>query len=242
MDRERSVAPARPRSACGTSPLSLVLDHQPAASHAGPPVSPPGRPPSAPPLTDPPRPLSLPLIPYSRTPTHPAASADPAIASTKWWDSHPSLPNLRSIDGGLDNLLNELRDAGDALVIVDVYGSWCGACRAVFPKFTKLAEAHPDVVFLKLPFDENKAVAKALGVRALPAFIAFRGADGKLETFTAGPSKAGVLAAAIERHNSPRCQLGKATGSPELLALAAQRRAEAEAALSGATPSGAGVA
>lgn len=78
------------------------------------------------------------------------------------------------------------------------------------------------------------------GVRALPAFCAFRGSDGHLESFTAGPSKAGVLAAAVERHNSPRCQLGGPAGSPALTALAAQRRAGAEAALAAA--SGAGVA
>ena len=176
----------------------------------------------------------------SRHPAPPPRAADPAVSAPKWWDSHPDLPNLRTIEGGLDALLTELKEAGDALVIIDVYGTWCGACKAVFPKFVQQAGAHPDVVFLKLPFDENKAVAKALGVKALPAFICLRGADGKLETFTAGPSKAGVLAAAIERHNSPRCQLGGPAGSPELNALASERRTAAEAALAGAA--GAGVA
>jgi thiol-disulfide isomerase/thioredoxin len=160
------------------------------------------------------------------------------VAATKWWESHPALPNLRDVDG-LDALLSELEAAGDALVVLDVYGTWCGACRAVFPKFVKLAEQHSDVVFLKMAFDDNKAVARALGVKALPAFLCFRGDDGKLDCFTAGPSKAGVLAAAIERHNSPRCQLGAPAGVPELAALAAERRAAAEVALAGASNTGA---
>jgi thiol-disulfide isomerase/thioredoxin len=29
-------------------------------------------------------------------------------------------------------------DAGDNLVIVDFYGQWCGACRALYPKVSKL--------------------------------------------------------------------------------------------------------
>lgn len=179
----------------------------------------------------------------SRHPSAPAPprSVDPDAAATKWWEAHPDLPNLRAVEG-LDDLLSQLAGAGDALVILDVYGSWCGACRAVFPKYVRLAEQHADVLFLKMSFDENKAVARALGVKALPAFIAFRGADGRLETFTAGPSKAGVLAAAIERHNTPRCQLGGPAVSPELTALAAERRAAAEAALAEAGVEEAGVA
>ena len=121
-------------------------------------------------------PQTLPQPSRAAALTPPAASADPAVTATKWWDAHPALPNLRTVEG-LDTLLGELQAAGDALVIVDVYGTWCGACRAVFPKFVKLAEAHPDVVFLKLPFDENKAIAKALGAgagggAALPPWVA----------------------------------------------------------------------
>jgi len=34
--------------------------------------------------------------------------------------------------------LDALRDAGDRLVIVEFYGTWCGSCRALFPRVMSL--------------------------------------------------------------------------------------------------------
>ena len=100
----------------------------------------------------------------------------------------------------------------------------CRACRGVFPKVVAAAAANPDALFVKLEFEQNKDVCRALGVKALPSFLFYRGADGKLETLVAGPSKAALLADAIERHSSPRCALSEGVrGAPELAALKAQR-------------------
>jgi thioredoxin 1 len=124
----------------------------------------------------------------------------------------------------LDDLLAALQTAGDDLVVVDVFASWCRACRGVFPKVIAAAASHPDVRFVKLEFEASKDVARALGVKSLPSFLFVRGADGKLETLVAGPSRAGVLLDAIDRHNAPRCSLGGGVrGSPELEALKAAR-------------------
>lgn len=68
---------------------------------------------------------SLPTIMHSpRHPAPPPRAADPAAEATKWWDNHPDLPNLRTVEGGLDSLLAELAAAGDRLVVIDVYGTW----------------------------------------------------------------------------------------------------------------------
>jgi thiol-disulfide isomerase/thioredoxin len=34
--------------------------------------------------------------------------------------------------------LDALRDAGDNLVIVEFYGTWCASCRALFPRVMSL--------------------------------------------------------------------------------------------------------
>ena len=123
---------------------------------------------------------------------------------------------------------------------------WCHACRGISQKVFGLARDRPDdLVLVKLDFDANKQLAKALGVRALPSFALFRGADGKLDLFTAGPARAALLREKVERYGAPRCVLSGAIGgragyepSPELRELlekqqqggAAARGAEAESA------------
>ena len=55
--------------------------------------------------------------------------------------------------------------ARDRLVVIDFYANWCGACKALYPKLCKLSEENPDMVLLKVNFDENKQLCKALGVK-----------------------------------------------------------------------------
>jgi thiol-disulfide isomerase/thioredoxin len=56
----------------------------------------------------------------------------------KWWEK--STPNMREVTG-VQELVDALADAGDSLVIVDFYGPWCGACRALYPKVHCFATA-----------------------------------------------------------------------------------------------------
>lgn len=104
------------------------------------------------------------------------------------------------------------------------------------PKVFALAKDNPETVILaKLDFDANKQVARALGVRALPSFAMFRGADGKLDVFSAGPARAALLREKVERYGAPRCVLSGAiggledeTGSPELRELLEKQKRERE--------------
>jgi hypothetical protein len=47
----------------------------------------------------------------------------------------------------------------------------------------------PDVLFLKVNFDENKPMCKRLNVKVLPFFHFYRGADGLLEAFSCSLAK-----------------------------------------------------
>ena len=105
-----------------------------------------------------------------------------------------------------------------------IHPEWCHACRGISQKVFGLARDRPkDLVLVKLDFDANKQLAKALGVRALPSFAVFRGADGKLDLFAAGPARAALLREKVELYGAPRCVLsGKIGGyepTPELKEL-----------------------
>ncbi|CAF2071895.1 unnamed protein product, partial [Brassica napus] len=117
----------------------------------------------------------------------------------KWWEKKAG-PNMIDITS-TEQFLNALKDAGDRLVIVDFYGTWCGSCRAMFPKLCKTAEEHPEILFLKINFDENKSLCKSLNVKVLPYFHLYRGSDGQVDSFSCSLAKFKKLRDAIERHN-----------------------------------------
>ncbi|RKO91138.1 thioredoxin-like protein, partial [Blyttiomyces helicus] len=63
---------------------------------------------------------------------------------------------------------------GSKLVVVDFTATWCGPCKAVAPRFDKLARENPGVVFVKVDVDEQQAIARQHGVSAMPTFQFFR--------------------------------------------------------------------
>ncbi|KAE8706418.1 Thioredoxin F-type [Hibiscus syriacus] len=61
--------------------------------------------------------------------------------------------------------------AEDKTVVLDMYTQWCGPCKVIAPKYQELSEKYLDVVFLKLDCNqENKPLAKELGMRVVPTF------------------------------------------------------------------------
>jgi thioredoxin 1 len=131
-----------------------------------------------------------------------------------WWAKEVP-PNMRHI-ASAQELVDELAAAAraDELVVVDFFAPWCGACRTLFPKLKQIAGAHPDVRFLAVNFEESKALARGLGVKVLPFFHFYRGAEGRVDAFAASLSKAAKLRDAIESHKSARCFLEEAPAAP----------------------------
>ncbi|XP_073276903.1 thioredoxin-like 2, chloroplastic [Primulina huaijiensis] len=128
----------------------------------------------------------------------------------KWWERNAG-PNMIDIHS-TQEFLNALSQAGDKLVIVEFYGTWCASCRALFPKLCRTAEEHPDILFLKVNFDENKPMCKSLNVKVLPNFHFYRGADGQLEAFSCSLAKFQKIKDAIALHNTARCSIGPPRG------------------------------
>lgn len=61
----------------------------------------------------------------------------------------------------------------------------CQLCRT--------ADEHPEILFLKVNFDENKPMCKSLNVKVLPYFHFYRGADGQLESFSCSLAKVSIF-------------------------------------------------
>ncbi|XP_071716423.1 thioredoxin-like 2, chloroplastic [Rutidosis leptorrhynchoides] len=132
----------------------------------------------------------------------------------KWWEKSGG-PNMIDIHS-TQEFLTALSEAGDKLVIVDFYGTWCASCRALYPKLCKTAQEHPEILFLKVNFDENKPMCKNLNVKVLPYFHFYRGSDGQLESFSCSLVKFQKIKDAILRHNTDRCSIGPNKGVGEL--------------------------
>ncbi|XP_067839670.1 thioredoxin-like isoform X3 [Heptranchias perlo] len=57
-------------------------------------------------------------------------------------------------NGNKEELEVELKNAGDRLVVVDFFTTWCMPCKTIAPKIEELSTKYIDVVFCKVDVDE----------------------------------------------------------------------------------------
>ncbi|KAL8130203.1 hypothetical protein V2J09_019358 [Rumex salicifolius] len=141
----------------------------------------------------------------------------------KWWEKGLQ-SNMKEIQSAQD-LVDSLQNAGDNLVVVDFFSPGCGGCKALHPKICQLAEMNTNVQFLQVNYEQHKSMCYSLGVHVLPFFRFYRGAAGRVTSFSCTNATIKKFKDALAKHNTERCSLGPAKGLEEkdLLALAANR-------------------
>ena len=136
----------------------------------------------------------------------PSTTPPPTTNKTSWW-LRPCAPNMLDVES-VQELVDVLHEHRDRLVVVDYWARWCGACKALYPRLIKLAEANPDVLFVKINWDDNKDLAKRLGIKVLPFFQLYRGREGRVAQFSANLGKFQLLHDALAQYGAARCSLG----------------------------------
>lgn len=62
-------------------------------------------------------------------------------------------------------------NAGDDLVVVDFFATWCGPCKMLGPVVERMAEQHPEVHFYKVDIDEENDLAARFQVMSVPTLL-----------------------------------------------------------------------
>ena len=70
---------------------------------------------------------------------------------------------------------------GDLPLVVDLWATWCGPCKAISPLVSKLAEEYDGkLVVGKCDVEQNEDITMEYAVRNIPTLLFFK--DGKLVT------------------------------------------------------------
>lgn len=144
-------------------------------------------------------------------------------SAPKWWEKGLQ-PNMREVTSAQD-FVDSLLNAGDKLVIVDFFSPGCGGCKALHPKICQFAEMNPDVLFLHVNYEEHKSMCYSLNIHVLPFFRFYRGAQGRLCSFSCTNATIKKFRDALAKHSPDRCSLGPTKGleEKELIALASNK-------------------
>ncbi|CAD7085430.1 unnamed protein product [Hermetia illucens] len=93
-----------------------------------------------------------------------------------------------------EDFRGKLQSAGDKLVVVDFFATWCGPCKIISPKLEELANKYGDrVVVLKVDVDDCDELDVEYGVSSMPTFIFIKNGE-KIDSFV------GANAEKLEKH------------------------------------------
>lgn len=132
--------------------------------------------------------LSLAACGNEDSPTNPPPDYEEALAGAP-----PKLAAIyeqanQLIDGGKEVYERQIEELRGYPIVVNVWGSWCGPCRAEFPYFQQVsAQLGKEVAFLAIDtYDENDAAETFLRDNPVP-YPSFTDPDKKIATELVAP-------------------------------------------------------
>ncbi|CAJ1975300.1 unnamed protein product [Sphenostylis stenocarpa] len=148
----------------------------------------------------------------SNVPVH--AQTTICISKALMWWKKSQKPNMIEIHSAQE-LVHALLNAGDSLVVVDFYSPGCGGCKALHPKICQIAELYPKAIFLKVNYEELKTMCHGLRIHVLPFFRFYRGAEGRVCSFSCTNATIKKFKDAMAKHGNERCSFGPVKGLEE---------------------------
>lgn len=85
------------------------------------------------------------------------------------------MSNLKHVTDD-EEFRGQIKFAGDDLIVVDFYTTWCGPCRQMESVVQSLAMKYPNVLFLKVDADQCFETAMQHDVKGVPLFVLYRSA------------------------------------------------------------------
>lgn len=108
----------------------------------------------------------------------------------------------------MSNFVKELNKANftetlesNQIVLVDVWATWCGPCKALSPIIDELGEHYQnEVIISKLEADSNSDLVSELSIRTVPTIILFK--DGLEVERISGTKTKKALIELIDKYNT----------------------------------------
>ncbi|XP_023177447.2 thioredoxin-2 [Drosophila hydei] len=98
----------------------------------------------------------------------------------------------------VNDFKTQLTNAGDKLVVVDFFATWCGPCKMIAPKLEELSQQFSEkIVVIKVDVDECEDIAMEYNIASMPTFLFIKNSV-KVDEFAG--ANASRLAQTIEKH------------------------------------------